>query len=928
MTNEVRKVTANLSLSENCHYLSSQWQSEIDIPKQATETEIINIINLDAPNRINTYYQNNDKNYFNDKLQITVQVSNAYTHQLITYGRVNVYFKEENKDAINITPQSVEVSEDGLVEIIHQPHNNGYYYAEYISDEDNEYYLASKSDNVDVIFETIPVIMEFDIDKPFVRPEESVILSSTLQDVYGNNINYGNVTFYTELTNDIDNPSDGYEYVIGDPVVVNDGYAEIEYSPIQRYEDHIPDIEYIYAHYNYENNLYGKNFKYYTPQRCKAPLSILNPNRIHINVGVNKNSTFQNIYDKYNKNDGFLHIQYDEPLFLQATITDEDNETITNFASNDKVTFILNGTSSKPTSNQFNPEDITKSYIFNDISQEMIGNYNNGIFKHIMDTPLEPGYYTLYARFDGNNKLLESESVTLYIYVEPIEAQIDITLNSTLFESTISSLSKENVLGYITRSSLSSITDSKWATLLNTQSCFLYLNEIRYQCRLSYDKSQKQYKINLLQNINFTQPNNYYAKILIPGKQNDNIFIPTTNSNTILVRVRLSLKPYIKSLSIEKDKYPGKIKGIVGVENVFDETPTITVTIDNNGQKISQNYIYNGDDITFSFTNINASINQHVIYATVNGYKTAEQNFIIQRANLTTYLDMQYKTAKCDSKNKTSLITGPNKSISIIVESDGQDFTNYNTTNINSIDIGTCKDTELLHPTPTVTKINNNTQLKVSYQQNLPLPTDWKTGIVFNGDSNYNGPDIEYLSFKTYTITPLITYIRNDDDKTLNISITDKEKNHINQYILIGVEIQDMRDESHFSNIITDTNGQAILDCNIDAFESDMQWQNIQKIIFTTNPFNKDNINQINQASNKINKFKELYPNLQCGSSKTANNIHISGIINQLTNNNNKCFFTTYSDIISIQDFQMESNNVADTPSSGKDIDPSELGVD
>lgn len=972
MPDEIRQLTAQLTYQSNCHYNESKWESSITIPKQETIIDIIDISNIDAENRINETYQHNNIHYLNDRIQITAQVINAHTNELITYGKVDFYFKEENKAAKKITPYGIDLSIDGLAQIIHQPHNNGYYYAQYIGDEDNEYYLTSTSDNASISFDTIPVMMDFHIDKNFINPEESVVLTAHVTDVYGNDINYGTVTFYTERTNNINNPNDGFERIIGDPVVVQNGIAEIEYSPIQNannqlsfyynnvtgnliysYDDNkefrtiyitadnkddypnteigdmiyivndendeidvendilyfkhddiynniINNIEYIYAHFNYKNENYAQNFKYYTPHRCKALLSILNPDTANIGIGINDNNTFKNIYDTYDKYDGFLHVSCEDSLILQATITNAYNDIITNFTEEDTITFHINGTSE----HQIRNGVAIDNYTFSDSHYEVIGRYNHDIFECIMDTPLEPGYYTIQGVFDGNNQYMPTKTVTLYLCVEKSQYNVNITctLKNTFNNENIN---KGTVVGNIQQDAIKPLNNDIWKKIFTNQICYLYFNDIRYQCSIQYDTTLQYYTIITKENIIFNTPNNYYVKIMLPSLTYQNLILPTINSNSILVSVRKLLIPYIKSLSIEKKVYPGAIKGILSVKNIYDEKPTITITIDNDGQKTSKNYIYDNDDIIFSFDNIDASINEHVIYATINNQKSDEQTFIIQRANLTTYLDMYYKTATCNSKNKSSLITGINKNINFIVDSDGSDFTNYNIDNIN-INLSACNDDNYQHPTPQVEKINNNKQLRVSYQQTLSLPQDWQTGIVFNGDNNYNGPSIQYYSFKTYTIKPIISYNRDDDNKELQISITDNNGNSISQYILIEIEIQDMNGDSHYNNIITDTNGYAILNCNNVNFESNTQWQNIQKIIFTTNPFNQTTINDIKNASNKVQAFIECYPNLQCGTTKTTDNIFINGIINQLIANDYKCFYTTYSDIIDIQNFQME----------------------
>lgn len=980
MTNEAHKVVANLLFHENCHYKESQWQSEIEIPKQATITEIIDITNINAPDRIDAY-KNNGKNYFNDKVQITIQITNAHTHQPITYGKVNVYFKEINKEIVNLTPQSIDVSDDGLVQIIHQPHNNGYYYAEYISDDDNEYYLPSTSNNVDIVFETIPVVMQLFIDKSFPHPEESVNLSATVKNVYNNNINYGTVTFYTERTNDIDDSHDGYENVIGDPIPVNNGFVEINYAPIQlasnqlrfyynnltgnliyTYDDendfrtvyvtednhdqypdanigdiiyiyndeeeynidyiNSNDIEYIYAHFNYKNKIYSNGFKYYSSHRCKSTLNVLSPDNIHINIGVNNNNQFENIYDDYSKYDGCLHIPYNKSLILQSTITDVFNEPITDFTSDNTITFYIHGTTMHENNENLDINDLLKKYDFNEITQEVIGRYNEDkeIFECIMDTPLEPGYYTIYGHFNGSNLFDENDTVTLYLCVEDATTNLNITFTATdLITSNISRITTQDVLGVITQNSPNPLPDDIWQTLLNNKECYLYLNDIKYKCQMHYNNDNDNYTINLVKDIIFQQPNNYATRITLPGGKYNNILLPTCNSNTVLIRVRLDLNPYIKSLSVTKQSYPGTIQGILSVENVFDETPQVTITIDNNGQTISQNYIYTGNDINFTFDNLDASINQHIIYARINNNISPEQTFVINRANLTTYLDADYRTAKCSSKNKSTIITGLNRNISFIVDSDGEDFTNYNINNIDSINLALCNSEDYIHPTPTITKINNNTQLQVTYQQTLPTPNDWKTGIIFNGDNNYNGPSTEYFSFRTKTIAPLILYSRNDDNKTLHVYITDNDGNDINQYILLEIDIQDIENNLHHVNIITETNGQAIIDCS-DMFESDIQWQDIQKIIFKTNPFNETNIQLIKDENDKINKFKQLYPNLQCGTNDIDINIYVSGIINQLIANDYQCFYTTYSNAISTQLFQMINEDV-DIPSSTDILD-------
>lgn len=226
-------IIAQIKYNESCDYNSSTHTTLLE----TTEQDIIiklTITNLNTtPLPANSKRHHLDEIYFNDILEIKANVITTNLNP-IKIGMIQFYFFDEYTKEITILGNTL-INNDGLAGVKHIPHHNGYYYAQYINTEDTKYYEEIYSDNYPITLQNIPTDTFF--DKPNrTHIQEAVDLIAHVEDIDGNPLDYGTVTFLTYKVHAFDGKNAGVERVIGDPVPLDsNGTAKLSYSPRQNY---------------------------------------------------------------------------------------------------------------------------------------------------------------------------------------------------------------------------------------------------------------------------------------------------------------------------------------------------------------------------------------------------------------------------------------------------------------------------------------------------------------------------------------------------------------------------------------------------------------------------------------------------------------------------------------------------------------------
>jgi hypothetical protein len=291
----------------------NQSNSKATIIMDKSDTSIQIYTNRQTPDGIYVRY--------NDYIIITGKVIDN-SGENVKYGKVQFY---NNNQPIG-EPQLL--NSDGIVSLKYYPKIKGILSASYIG---NKYFNESFSNNrlynmknintdIDLLInnktpqelQTSPLYIDKRTNiklKATVKQEQTSIIKDTDAntgkeiDIEQNNLsvlNKGTVTFLSYST------LDGEGKIIGQPITVNDdGIAELEYSPIQLYDDP-QTTEYIGAIYNYNNK-----FKYYNSSYSFGNITIVKDAQPYISVNP-----------LYNYGDELIKLNFDIRDSTLKTITD------------------------------------------------------------------------------------------------------------------------------------------------------------------------------------------------------------------------------------------------------------------------------------------------------------------------------------------------------------------------------------------------------------------------------------------------------------------------------------------------------------------------------------------------------------------------------------------------------------------------------
>ena len=268
-----RTFKTEVTYNNNCNYQQSKYTQDIDVPLSQIELDIT-FTNVSQPTQSNLY--------FNDTIKISVFAH--INEEAIKWGNVVFYYVDTDdmsttKQKINHTPIAIDKTGKASVNFI--PHNSGTIYAKYYGEPyhktENEYV----SNNF--VLHTRPTHIQFEEYSPYlVNPSETVTMNVEVTDAHTEElIDYGLVTFmnYHEYT------ENRVEKIIGNPKYLINGKASIKYSPIQLGTNELfHNIELIRASYNYNNEEYGVNWKYYAMHDDFTAIAIRRENQININI--------------------------------------------------------------------------------------------------------------------------------------------------------------------------------------------------------------------------------------------------------------------------------------------------------------------------------------------------------------------------------------------------------------------------------------------------------------------------------------------------------------------------------------------------------------------------------------------------------------------------------------------------------------------
>lgn len=862
--------TATIYYRKNCNYNESEKTRDVALPLQ-TPTISLQYI---------TPQTDNDTIYYGDTLLFKAQLKYQKedgTESRVKAGEVNFYFIDDtnpNKSLEPINTEPVQVDQDGNAGVQYIPHNNGVVVAKYsgkpyfddvsTDDQSCRIELTERPTSIKIIASSGTQVID---------PETTITLSAeVIDDITKEPIYYGHVTFLNYHGHNINNKVDGEEKVIGNPVYIdkvaykdeNDntkykGIANITYSPIQSATDNdlLKNIELIRAVYNYDNKLYGVNWKYYKMHSDYTSIAISRDGSLNMEVPQIKNG---DTYSPIHHGDGGLYYIYQgENLYCACQVKTASGEEITNA----KVTFTLtdgnyekkidatvaNGKFTVMFTNIPSGDYILSAQINNArIIGEEVESDNEVIVRSNSNYQITTGQY-----------LRSIESDPIYISVKPQKINYDITLTSTETSAQLNaSFNKNNIVA-----TFNGTFTEQDAILLNNKKCTFWVSELNktYEGTLKITKTNNTYTITASpdQNIVFTSVNDFsiYAYMeggvftgQYNGKQIERKY-PTIYSPdivTIKVRNNPTLSLDIKTLS---NIYPGEITYYVKGENLIDETVSVDIFLDN--QKINtiqMNHTIEGNKhinkATEKLTGISAG--NHTLKAKLTdiGFSnlSAEQSFSIDKNSLifsltnldiptsaTNIISLNLKNADNTILNSNELTTDKFK---VYLRREGED---------------TLKELNI-----TFDDTINNTKYKVfTITTRIYDNCKWYIAVGFKGtqsyEANYNPSDLSTLSFMEFRASSERPCIMKTFDENFNIFgqviynvVQTKENNivttknlYFDEQILVINELLDNNDPSNSLKFVRITNTQGKYNI-IKSISSNTEWQQYTKLKYTINP--------------------------------------------------------------------------------------------
>ena len=768
----VYNVTVHAKYNENCEYKQSETKETIPIidtlqPIEITATVEPHEIKIGETIKITVYCTTQDTN---------TPVKSGYV--LINNLQTKCYLDNDGKAIIEYKPlttdESIKITYHDTLGIFDAKEK-------ILTQSNNDFKINEISVNIDIDDESTKTITSL---------QDPVKITVQVTDPRnGEPITYGRVTFlhYLYLPKETDEGirEDRIEKIIGNPVYLDaDGYASINYIPMQDYEedsdleDYLEDkykdyyVEYVRAVYYFEDT---------------DELQL----RIHKTIVTPKNANPSN------------NIDYDEYVKQHYNFTEEDEEVIAQYNENDNAFYVV-------LSNL-----VPGYYDIYAISNIEYGVQNN-LTKYLQNIE-ESMHYYLQVKYNDNN------NITIAFEEEYYETSTNEPITITVY--------------------IDNLTESQ-LTILSNEECFLQLPSNKKNTTLIRENNKLKA---VFDNVIFESAKNYTIYAYINGITQNNERIPSLYTNNIIVRVSGELIPSITA-NVKNVVYPGSIQYVASVSNLNNE--------------IIEGYIYNYKK--------NGNKGEYIASHTFDIFNYQHQNTINNLDADTYTIDFDFNGTN-DTKEYTidpasidfnlsdalnqGIVAFPQQTASIILSSTGK---NLSTIDINKLDICISPSGEENFNKRTINNINLiNINEEVKAMANFTLGEyiagDWDIKIKYNGDTNFTHVD-KTVSFTTVLLSPSYT-ISEDTENNITIKIDNPQL----EYIPLLITLTDGSDIKKFIGV-TDSSGYITLKASDDK----TLWNNLNKIVITTNPTNTSLIDAIlNIDTNTLDTQSILYDDFE-----------------------------------------------------------------
>lgn len=892
--------SATVHYHANCDYNESESTKTVSLPLQTPTIDVTYI----TPNT------DSDVIYYGDILTLKAIIKHKdgnNEEQPVQTGEVNFYYIDESdpsKTLQLINYESIKVDQEGGASIKYIPHDNGVIIAKY---DGIPFFESVTSDDqhcrVELTERPVTINVVSDSGTQIVNPESTITLTAKVtDDITGDPVKYGLVTFLNYHTHDINNPEDGFEKVIGNPAYIKKipeynnsedeneitGYkyqASIKYSPIQSEDDNqlIRNMELIRAVYNYDNEEYGVKWKYYKMHSDYTAIAIAKPGTINmrpLRIKDGNNIKPINIADG-----GLYYLDQGESLYCECKVLTNSNSVITDA----KVVFSLEG----------------EDYISN-IDAALTGDSFIAVF-----TNIPVGRFYLSAKINNaqiidqdteespnviatNNNLYKIKSGQFLqsieseqFYIEVRTKKIDYTMSLDDTKDTLAQINtpfdKNNIIA-----TFDGNFNEKDIAILQNRKCTFWIANLNktYEGTLNITNRNGTYIITASpdQNITFTSINDFSIYAYMVGGtfsanyngetiQRQYPTIYSSNIITIKARNNPSLSLNIRT---SRSEYPGEITYYVTGENFADKTVDIDVFLDN--EKIE-------DKIQMTSTvEDNKTINK-VINKITN--ISAGSHVLKVKPSNTSFSNLEM--SESFSINKNSLIfSATNKriptsmatTINFVLKNSDNTIIDSDKIKENQIKVFLRRENDSIMQelTPSFNDIYNTTYKSFDVIARIYDDCEWYIAVGFSGndcyEANYNPSNISSLqNFEKLIAVSETPYIVKTHDDNFNIqgqviydTITAKENNEMvnrnlffSEQVLVIIELLDDNDPPNSLKFvrITDTNGYFNINKTLD---SNTEWQQYSTLKYTIDPKHSI-LNTFKQSTtnNVVSAFKNYF---------------------------------------------------------------------
>lgn len=939
------EVLTTVTFEENCEYESSVATRKVPIPQQTV------LITLDDPINTEINRLKNDGTYvfyYDDKIQLQARVfqqyyddNNVLKETDIQVGRIEFYFIPEGADNAQLINypstdptsgekvQTCELNQNGTAAVQFKPKSSGKVFAKYI--DDNDFYTAITPINIEgksieksLILEEVPVNIEFVEVPPYItyvhdevnnEQEEVRIKVHVTNAKDGSDIRYGTVTFAHYLKKeDYSDPNTRVPKIIGNPVPVFNGYAEISYIPVQSDDygytnsnnDTEPEIliennqiryvEYIRASYNYSGKYVtgekgAYKWKYYATASKWTGINVLARNTININAPQIGNTTLS-----LNGETGIYQCSENDTITISAILKDKNNQTI-NFGTHSGIlTFHIKGVHAHPKTNHIQGavpliysddyEQTTSEFNFLQYKKDIDATYVKGTngqndkFTAQIIKPL-PGFYSITATttiqtdegqvlinygvnesVENDKKYVEvNDSNIIYISSNYIDTQYQINLQHDTYTQTQEPFNniEGNVIGL----------SNNQMSILNNQRCYFYVPKLNktYTGKLSYNSNSNTLVGKLAQdeNIIFTAPDNYQIYMYIPdGVYTNNQSVSAYHHNitsSSADSVYDFFLPFVFSnaITIQARDTIELSLNIPTTEDILPATFSYTLTSNyvshqENAQLIKR-LITQSSTKTIETITLTKEHNIHtglIEIDTAGEYEIYAQcgNSISNKINIVVEKDMLEQTLLESSK---TIFASDNETIGVYLNSRKD---NINKIDINKIHAFLYSDLNNKQSVPIQnTRIIDNKTIYLTIRPGIWKEESWYIQITYDGDNNFSAYEGVLESFNTVLDDfdiQLIPYNNN-----YNIKINSSRQS--NDVLIIPVIFNQHNTEVGKGVFITDENQNGSFYDITDNHNTLSWWNNWDNVVFIVNPYDRTLIDLLSNELEPYNALKATH---------------------------------------------------------------------